>query len=130
MVGMESIIMSDVIAQLHDIAQDAKAWPFAEARALAVRMEKTGPKGTVLFETGYGPSGLPHIGTFGEVVRTTMVRYAYETLTGQATKLVCFSDDMDGLRKVPTNIPNQEMMANYIDMPLTKVPDPFGTASS
>ena len=84
----------------------------------------------MLFETGYGPSGLPHIGTFGEVVRTTMVRHAYETLTGQATKLVCFSDDMDGFRKVPTNIPNQEMMANYIDMPLTKVPDPFGTAPS
>ena len=130
MVAVESMMMSDVIAQLQDIAQDAKAWPFAEARALATRMEKTGAKDTVLFETGYGPSGLPHIGTFGEVVRTTMVRHAYETLTGQATKLVCFSDDMDGFRKVPTNIPNQEMMANYIDVPLTKVPDPFGTAPS
>ena len=130
MVPTESIKMNDTIAQLRDIAQDAKAWPFAEARALAARMEKTGPKATVLFETGYGPSGLPHIGTFGEVVRTTMVRHAYETLTGQATKLVCFSDDMDGFRKVPKNIPNQEMMANYIDMPLTKVPDPFGTATS
>ena len=123
-------MMDDVIAKLQEIAQDAKAWPFAEARALAARMEKTGVKDTVLFETGYGPSGLPHIGTFGEVVRTTMVRHAYETLTGQATKMVCFSDDMDGLRKVPSNIPNQEMMAGYIDMPLTKVPDPFGTASS
>ena len=123
-------MMNDVIAQLQEIAQDAKAWPFAEARALAARMEKIGAKDTVLFETGYGPSGLPHIGTFGEVVRTTMVRHAYETLTGQATKLVCFSDDMDGFRKVPTNIPNQEMMAGYIDMPLTKVPDPFGAAPS
>ena len=111
MITIESIMMSDTIAQLRDIAQDAKAWPFAEARALAARMEKIGSKATVLFETGYGPSGLPHIGTFGEVVRTTMVRHAYETLTGQATKLVCFSDDMDGLRKVPTNIPNKEMMA-------------------
>ena len=97
---------------------------------MAARLEKIGAKDTVLFETGYGPSGLPHIGTFGEVVRTTMVRHAYETLTGQATKLVCFSDDMDGFRKVPTNIPNQEMMAGYIDMPLTTVPDPFGTAPS
>ena len=123
-------MMNDVIAQLQEIAQDAKAWPFAEARALAARIEKIGAKDTVLFETGYGPSGLPHIGTFGEVVRTTMVRHAYETLTGQATQLVCFSDDMDGFRKVPTNIPNQEMMAGYIDMPLTKVPDPFGTAPS
>jgi len=127
---IESIKMNEVIAQLQEIAQDAKAWPFAEARALAARMEKIGAKDTVLFETGYGPSGLPHIGTFGEVVRTTMVRHAYETLTGQATRLVCFSDDMDGFRKVPTNIPNQEMMANYLDMPLTKVPDPFGTAPS
>ena len=91
-------MMNELIAQLQEIAQDAKAWPFAEARALAVRMEKIGAKDTVLFETGYGPSGLPHIGTFGEVVRTTMVRHAYETLTGQATKLVCFSDDMDGFR--------------------------------
>ena len=130
MVLIESMMMSEVIAQLQDIAQDAKAWPFAEARALAARMERTGAKDTVLFETGYGPSGLPHIGTFGEVVRTTMVRHAYETLTGQATNLVCFSDDMDGFRKVPSNIPNQKMMANYIDMPLTKVPDPFGTAPS
>jgi lysyl-tRNA synthetase class 1 len=123
-------MMNDVIAKLKDIAQDAKAWPFSEARGLAARMEKTGAKDTVIFETGYGPSGLPHIGTFGEVVRTTMVRHAYEVLTGQATKLVCFSDDMDGFRKVPSNIPNQEMMANYIDMPLTKVPDPFGKAPS
>ena len=130
MVIIESMMMNDVIAQLQDIAQDAKAWPFAEARTLAARMEKSGAKDTVLFETGYGPSGLPHIGTFGEVVRTTMVRHAYETLTGQATNLVCFSDDMDGFRKVPSNIPNQKMMANYIDMPLTKVPDPFGTAPS
>ena len=128
---IESPMMNEVIAQLREYAEDAKAWPFAEARALAARMDKSAAqKDTVLFETGYGPSGLPHIGTFGEVVRTTMVRHAYETLTGQATRLICFSDDMDGFRKVPTNIPEQEMMAGYIDMPLTKVPDPFGTASS
>ena len=75
-------MMNDVIAKLKDIAQDAKAWPFSEARGLAARMEKTGAKDTVIFETGYGPSGLPHIGTFGEVFRTTMVRHAYEVLTG------------------------------------------------
>ena len=130
MVSTESVMMNEVIAQLRDFAKDARAWPFAEARALAARIDKSGNTDPVLFETGYGPSGLPHIGTFGEVVRTTMVRHAYETLTGQATRLICFSDDMDGFRKVPTNIPQQEMMAGYIDMPLTKVPDPFGTASS
>ena len=104
-------MMNEVIAQLRDFAKDARAWPFAEARALAARIDKSGNTDPVLFETGYGPSGLPHIGTFGEVVRTTMVRHAYETLTGQATRLICFSDDMDGFRKVPTNIPQQEMMA-------------------
>jgi lysyl-tRNA synthetase class 1 len=124
-------MMSELNAQLQEITTDVKAWPFAEARALASRMEKLGgAKDEVLFETGYGPSGLPHIGTFGEVVRTTMVRHAYEVLTGQKTRLVCFSDDMDGFRKVPDNVPNQEMLAAYLNKPLTKVKDPFGTASS
>jgi lysyl-tRNA synthetase class 1 len=122
--------MIEVIANLKEIASDAKAWPFAEARALASRMEKLGGKDEILFETGYGPSGLPHIGTFGEVVRTTMVRHAYETLTGQKTRLVCFSDDMDGFRKIPENVPNHEMLAQYLNMPLTQVADPFGTAPS
>jgi len=84
----------------------------------------------VLFETGYGPSGLPHIGTFGEVVRTTIVRQAFQRLSDIPTRLFAFSDDMDGLRKVPTNVPNQEMLAKYLGMPLTKVPDPFGTHAS
>ena len=79
----------------------------------------------VLFETGYGPSGLPHIGTFGEVARTNIVQYAFHVLTGRSTKLICFSDDMDGFRKVPENVPNQDMLKKYIDHPLTKVPDPF-----
>ena len=122
--------MSEVIANLKEFASNAKAWPFAEARALASRMEKLGGKDEVLFETGYGPSGLPHIGTFGEVVRTTMVRHAYETLTGQKTRLVCFSDDMDGFRKIPDNVPNHDMLKAYLNMPLTKVADPFGTAPS
>ena len=84
----------------------------------------------MLFETGYGPSGLPHIGTFGEVARTTMVRHAFETMTGRPTRLLCFSDDMDGLRKVPDNIPNQEWCARYLGIPLTRIPDPFGTHES
>jgi len=106
-----------------------KAWPFDEAARLAERMERTG-KDVALFETGYGPSGLPHIGTFGEVARTTWVRHAYEALTGRPTRLLAFSDDMDGLRKVPDNVPNKEMLAGYLGQPLTRVPDPFGTHGS
>ena len=119
---------SSLHAQFSALATDAKAWPFAEARAVIKRLEKSGDDGTrpVVFETGYGPSGLPHIGTFGEVVRTSMVRLAFEVLTGRPTRLICFSDDMDGFRKVPDNVPNREMLADYIDQPLTKVPDPFG----
>ena len=113
---------------------DARAWPFEEARRLIQRLEKIpgGLEKTVLFETGYGPSGLPHIGTFGEVARTSMVRRAFETLTqGRIkTRLISFSDDMDGLRKVPTNVPNREMLARYLEQPLTKVPDPFGKFES
>ena len=93
-------------------AQAARAWPFEEARKLVARYQDAPPaKGYVLFETGYGPSGLPHIGTFGEVVRTTMVRRAFQRLSDIPTRLFAFSDDMDGLRKVPTNVPNQEMLA-------------------
>ena len=85
----------------------------------------------MIFETGYGPSGLPHIGTFGEVARTTMVRHAFRVLTDDKvkTRLIAFSDDMDGLRKVPDNVPNKEMLAQHLGKPLTKVPDPFGDAS-
>ena len=84
----------------------------------------------VLFETGYGPSGLPHIGTFGEVARTTMVRHAFETLSDVPTRLLCFSDDMDGLRKVPDNIPNRDQLAAFFGKPLTRIPDPFGKYES
>jgi lysyl-tRNA synthetase class 1 len=109
-----------------DAAQSARAWPFEEARKLLERVRRTGQK-SVLFETGYGPSGLPHIGTFGEVARTTMVRTAFRLLTRDEipTRLLAFSDDMDGFRKVPGNVPNQEMMAAYLGKPLTRVPDPF-----
>lgn len=113
---------------------EARAWPFEEARRLIQRLAKfpDGASKTVLFETGYGPSGLPHIGTFGEVARTTMVRQAFTILTEgkRATRLVCFSDDMDGLRKAPTNVPNQDMLKENLDKPLTKVPDPFGRFES
>ncbi|EJF91961.1 lysine--tRNA ligase [Bartonella melophagi] len=114
--------------KLVDAAAQSKAWPFEEARKIIKRYEKTGYPESVLFETGYGPSGLPHIGTFGEVARTTMVRHAFHILTENQvkTKLLCFSDDMDGLRKVPDNIPNREKMERYLGQPLSRVPDPFG----
>ena len=108
------------------LAETARAWPFEEARKVVARLGGKPPaKGHVLFETGYGPSGLPHIGTFGEVVRTTMVRQAFQRLSDVPTKLYCFSDDMDGLRKVPDNVPNREMLAQHLGKPLTSVPDPF-----
>ncbi len=114
-----------------ELAAAAKAWPFEEARKILARTEgRTPDKGYVLFETGYGPSGLPHIGTFGEVVRTTMVRQAFRRLSDLPTRLFCFSDDMDGLRKVPDNIPNREMVAQHLGKPLTRIPDPFGTHES
>jgi lysyl-tRNA synthetase class 1 len=106
-----------------------KAWPFEEAAKVARRLEASG-KDHALFETGYGPSGLPHIGTFGEVARTTWVRNAFTTLTGLPSRLLAFSDDMDGLRKVPDNVPNKELLAQYLGKPLTRIPDPFGTHDS
>ena len=111
---------------LRAAALASKAWPYEEARKLLKRYEQRPPeKDYVLFETGYGPSGLPHIGTFNEVLRTTMVRRAYEAISDVPTRLIAFSDDMDGLRKVPDNVPQQEMLQRYIGMPLTSVPDPF-----
>jgi lysyl-tRNA synthetase class 1 len=106
-----------------------KAWPFEEAARVAARIAASG-KRMALFETGYGPSGLPHIGTFGEVARTSWVRRAYTELTGAPSRLLAFSDDMDGLRKVPDNVPNREQLAGYLNRPLTRIPDPFGTHDS
>lgn len=118
--------MPTVTPELRDAALTSKAWPYEEARKLLARHPDGKPGGApVLFETGYGPSGLPHIGTFNEVLRTTMVRRAFETLSDQPTRLIAFSDDMDGLRKVPDNVPNREMLAGHLGKPLTKVPDPF-----
>lgn len=107
-------------------------WVFEEARRILARINHQTPeKGYVLFETGYGPSGLPHIGTFGEVVRTSFVRYAFSLLAPEIpTKLICVSDDIDGLRKVPENIPNQELIRANLGKPLTSIPDPFGTHQS
>src|SRR5436305_12769656 len=113
---------------LRTLAEQSNAWPFEQAKAIVARLKKQ-PKDEVLFETGYGPSGLPHIGTFGEVARTTMVRHAFRVLTGDKvkTRLLAFSDDMDGLRKVPDNVPNKEMLAEHLGKPLSQVPDPFRT---
>ena len=108
----------------------AKAWPFEEARKLEQRLKRIGHDGVVVFETGYGPSGPPHIGTFGEVARTTMVRRAFELMTGRKTRLISFSDDMDGMRKVPPHLPNQELLSQYLQKPLTTVPDPWGSHPS
>ena len=121
------------MTDIFSLARNSNAWPFAEAKALwDERLKAKVPaKGYVLFETGYGPSGLPHIGTFGEVVRTTMVRRAFEALNpGVPTKLFAFSDDMDGLRKVPDNVPNKDIIAPHLGKPLTNIPDPFGTHES
>ena len=114
-----------------DLALACNAWPFQEARKILERCGgETPPKGFVLLETGYGPSGLPHIGTFAEVARTTMVRHAFSLLSDAPTRLYAYSDDMDGLRAVPGNLPNQDMLAAHLGMPLTAIPDPFGTHES
>ena len=121
-----STAAAPIPASLRELAEQSNAWPFEEARKIVARLERK-PKDTVIFETGYGPSGLPHIGTFGEVARTTMVRHAFRVLTDDKikTRLIAFSDDMDGLRKVPDNVPNREMMASHLGKPLSRIPDPF-----
>jgi len=121
-------------------ARSSKAWPFQEAMKLVKRFngskkDQDGNVVPVLFETGYGPSGLPHIGTFQEVLRTTLVRRAYEIVASEdgtpaPTRLVAFSDDMDGLRKVPDNVPSKEMLTQHLGMPLSRIPDPFGSNDS
>jgi lysyl-tRNA synthetase class 1 len=118
----------DLNPELLAAAGESKAWPFEEARKIVKRYAKTGYPEVVLFETGYGPSGLPHIGTFGEVARTTMVRHAFHVLTENKvkTRLLCFSDDMDGMRKIPENVPDRAALEPYLHMPLTSVPNPFG----
>src|ERR1700690_4214342 len=118
---------TETAASLREVAEQSGAWPFEEARKIVARLKKH-PKNEVIFETGYGPSGLPHIGTFGEVARTTMVRHAFRVLTDDKvkTRLIAFSDDMDGLRKVPDNVPNKEMLGEHLGKSLTTGRDPFG----
>ena len=122
---MSAVEVQDAARVLREVAEKSNAWPFEEARKVVARLNKR-PKDAVIFETGYGPSGLPHIGTFGEVARTTMVRHAFRVLTEDKikTRLIAFSDDMDGLRKVPDNIPDKDMVARHLGKPLTRVPDP------
>src|SRR5438309_5961963 len=117
-------------ASLRELAEQSNAWPFEEARKIVARLKRRpweASERAVIFEAGYGPSGLPHIGTYGEVARTSMVRHAFRVLTDDKvkTRLIAFSDDMDGLRKVPDNVPNKEMLAAHLGKPLTRVPDPF-----
>jgi lysyl-tRNA synthetase, class I len=115
------------LSDLPAAAFDSKAWPYEEARKLLKRYPEGKPGGaSVIFECGYGPSGLPHIGTFNEVLRTTMVRHAFQTLSDAPTRLIEFSDDMDGLRKVPDNVPNAAMLTEHLGKPLSRIPDPFG----
>jgi lysyl-tRNA synthetase class 1 len=123
---MSNVAVADAASSLRTFAEQSAAWPFEEARKLVARLKRK-PKDEVLFATGYGPSGLPHIGTFGEVARTTMVRHAFHVLTDNKirTRLIVFSDDMDALRKVPDNVPNRDRLAAYLGKPLTQVPDPF-----
>jgi len=119
--------MPATASDLRTLAEQSNAWPFEQAKQIVARLKKK-PKDEVLFETGYGPSGLPHIGTFGEVARTTMVRHAFRVLTEDKikTRLLCFSDDMDGMRKVPDNVPDRAALEPYLQKPLTSVPNPFG----
>ena len=136
MTDIAQMIPAPIDADIHAAAQVSKSWPFEEARKLVKRFpggkrDAAGALVPVLFETGYGPSGLPHIGTFQEVLRTTLVRRAYEALTGgHPTRLVAFSDDMDGLRKVPENVPGKDVLSANLGKPLSRIPDPFGTHDS
>src|SRR3954466_5572349 len=124
-------MVADPVPALREVAENSNAWPFEEARKIVARLKKR-PKDEGIFETGYGPSGLPHIGTFGEVVRTTMVRHAFRVLTDDKikTRLIAFSDDLDGSPKVPHKPPKKEMLSKHLGQPLTAVPDPFGTHPS
>ena len=124
-----------MLINLIDDYDKLKSWPFIEAKRIidiygGLKNFKVPNKELIVFETGYGPSGLPHIGTFGEVIRTSMVQNAFNSLVDCSTRLIVFSDDMDGLRKIPENVPNQDMLRKFIGKPLTSIPDPFGKYES
>src|SRR4051812_12091174 len=116
----------NVPQELRAAALVSKAWPYEEARKLLKRYPDGPGERGIVFETGYGPSGLPHLGTFQEVARTLMVRHALAEMTDWPSRLIAFSDDMDGMRKVPPGVPHQDMMHAHLDQPLSKVPDPYG----
>ena len=119
--------MSDPVpSELREAARVSKAWPYEEARKLLKRYPDGPGAKAIVFETGYGPSGLPHLGTFQEVARTLMVRHALSEMVDWPSRLIAFSDDMDGMRKVPPGVPHQEMMHDHLDQPLSRVPDPYG----
>jgi lysyl-tRNA synthetase class 1 len=113
-------------AALREAAFVSKAWPYEEARKILKRYPDGPGEREILFETGYGPSGLPHLGTFQEVARTLMVRHALSEMVDWPSRLIAFSDDMDGMRKVPPGVPHQDMMHAHLDQPLSRVPDPYG----
>ena len=115
--------------ELQTLSQSSRSWPFIEAHKIINKVKRYN-KEIINLQTGYGPSGLPHIGTFGEVVRTTMVSNAIKSISNYEVNLIAFSDDMDGLRKVPNNIPNQDVLSKNLYKPLTSIPDPFGTHKS
>src|SRR6202049_4120111 len=125
---MSTIDLAASPSDLRSLAEQSNAWPFEQAKAIVSRLKKK-PKDEVLFETGYGPSGLPHIGTFGEVARTTMVRHAFRVLTEDKirARLIALSTERAALPKVPEKVPNKEMLSEHLGKPLTRVPDPFGT---
>jgi lysyl-tRNA synthetase class 1 len=125
-----AIMPAAMTPELREAARASKAWPYEEARKLLKRYPDGPGDGGIVFETGYGPSGLPHLGTFQEVARTLMVRHALGELTDWPSRLIAFSDDMDGMRKVPPGVPHQDMMHAHLDQPLSKVPDPFGCGHS
>jgi lysyl-tRNA synthetase class 1 len=116
----------NVPQELRSAALVSKAWPYEEARRLLKRYPDGPPEGGIVFETGYGPSGSPHLGTFQEVARTLMVKHALSELVDWPSRLIAFSDDMDGMRKVPPGVPHQDMMHAHLDQPLSRVPDPYG----
>src|SRR3981189_1534569 len=123
---MMTTMEANAASSLRELAEISNAWPFEEARKIVARLKKR-PKDEVIFETGYGPSGLPHIGTFGEVARTTMVRHAFRVLTEDKIKtpLIAFSDERDGVPKVRDNVPKKEMLTAHLGKPLSRIPDPF-----
>jgi lysyl-tRNA synthetase, class I len=108
-------------------AAGAELWPNEEARRLAERVATYEPARPVIFQSGFGPSGLPHLGTMAEILRPSFVRKAFHLIEpARPSRLIVFIDDLDGLRKVPENVPNREDVEQYLGIPVSRIPDPFG----